>query len=68
MASQAKVISTKLIGLLAIGARLVKVGYVDQTDAWRRVYLSPETQQKFKATTEKHLHTIKPETEEVALQ
>lgn len=68
MSSTAKVVSTKVIGVLALGARMVKVGYVDQTDVWRRVYLSTEIQQKFKETTEKHLPSLKPDTDMVALQ
>ena len=68
MASNAKVISTKLIAVLALGARMVKVGYVEQTDAWRRTQLSPEIQQKFKATAEKHLSSLKTDTDMVALQ
>ncbi|KGO73768.1 hypothetical protein PITC_039790 [Penicillium italicum] len=68
MATNAKVISTKLIGVLSLGERMVKVGYVDKTDAWNRPYLSPEIQAKFKATSEKKLSSLKPETDMVALQ
>ncbi|KKK12848.1 hypothetical protein ARAM_006572 [Aspergillus rambellii] len=68
MASNAKVISTKVIAVLSSGARTVKVGYVDQTDVWKRVYLSPEIQMKFKATSEKHLSSLKAETDMVAFQ
>jgi hypothetical protein len=68
MASNAKVVSTKLIAVLASGARTVKVGYVDQTDTWKRVYLSPAVQQKFQATSEKYLSSLKTETDMVALQ
>ncbi|KAJ5776723.1 uncharacterized protein N7511_001734 [Penicillium nucicola] len=68
MAPNAKVLSTKLISVLSIGARMVKVGYVDKTDAWNRVYLSPEIQEKFKATSAKELSSLKPETDMVALQ
>lgn len=68
MASNAQVLSTQLIAVLALGARSVKVGYVEKTDIWRRVALSPEIQQKFKETTGKHLSSIKDETDMVALQ
>ncbi|KXG46489.1 uncharacterized protein PGRI_053450 [Penicillium griseofulvum] len=68
MASNAKVISTKVIGILSLGARMAKVGYVDRTDAWNRPYLSLEFQAKFKATSEKKLSSLKPETDMVSLQ
>lgn len=60
--------STKIIGVLALGARMVKVGYVDQTDVWRRVHVSAEVHQKFKETAEKQLSSLKPNTDMVALQ
>lgn len=47
---------------------MVKFGYVDQTDVWRRVHVSAEIQQKFKETAEKHLSSLKPNTDTVALQ
>lgn len=68
MAPNAKVLSTKLISVLSIGARLVKVGYVDKTDAWNRIYLSSAIQEKFKATSARELPSLKPETDMVALQ
>ncbi|KAK2735652.1 hypothetical protein FQN55_002163 [Onygenales sp. PD_40] len=68
MASNAKVVSTKLFGVLTLGTRTVKVGYVDQTENWKRTHLSPETQQKFKNTTEKLLPSLKVDTDTVALQ
>ncbi|KAE8352418.1 hypothetical protein BDV28DRAFT_157885 [Aspergillus coremiiformis] len=68
MASTVKIVSTKLIAVLAIGARMVKVGYVEETDVWRRIHLSPETQQRFIETTGKYLSSLKAETDMVALQ
>lgn len=68
MASNAKVVSTKLIAVLTHGTRTVKVGYVDQTDVWKRTHLSPQIQQKFKETAEKQLPSLKEDTDMLALQ
>ncbi|KAJ5100793.1 hypothetical protein N7456_006845 [Penicillium angulare] len=67
MAPNAKVLSTNLISVLPIGARLVKVGYVDNTDAWNRIYLGPAIQEKFEATFARQLPSLKSDTDMVAL-
>jgi hypothetical protein len=41
---------------------------VDQTDVWKRVYLSPEIQQKFKKTATNYLSSVRGDTDTVALQ
>ncbi|EGE01160.1 hypothetical protein TEQG_08568 [Trichophyton equinum CBS 127.97] len=68
MAPNAKVISTKIFAVLSLGARSIKVGYVEQTDIWKRITISPEIQMKFEEIVEKNLSSLREDTEMVALQ
>lgn len=68
MAPNAKVISTKIFAILNLGARSIKVGYVEETDIWKRITISPAIQMKFKEVVEKNLSSLREDTEMVALQ
>lgn len=63
-----KILSTKLIGIVTLGKRTVKIGYVDRTDAWYRLRFSAKAQSIFKAAVEKDLNVLDERTEMIALQ
>ena len=66
--SNAKVISTKILGQVTKGSRTIQVGFVDKTDIWTRPFLSENIQQHFKQVTEGNIDSLRPDTAVVALQ